>query len=154
MLLYSNILNSFILLFNHIPTTNPLISWRVVHGLCLLILIFLCLLSCPSPLVDCHVVVHQCLSLSSLYGHDLSFALALVADLCYYSTLLPSDKDRRMLHWLALLCFSPSMFLLLPALSLLSLFWWTTHPPPNIEGPDFADVSPPNIGACCNVSKG
>jgi hypothetical protein len=24
----------------------------------------------------------------------------------------------------------------------------------NMEGTDFADVPPPNLGACCNISKG
>jgi hypothetical protein len=31
--------------------------------------------------------------------------------------------------------------------------WRRTHPPINMEGTDFADVPPPNLRACCNISK-
>jgi hypothetical protein len=32
--------------------------------------------------------------------------------------------------------------------------WRRTHSPVIIEGPDFADVPPPDLTTCCNVSKG
>ncbi len=116
----------------------------VVSLLILSLRLLLCLRlsSCPSPLVDCRVV---CLSLRSSYGHHSSFAL--VAD-CYVinATLLPSDGTRRMLYWLVLWPFPPSMLLLLPmscrryssrcrtppitlrALTLLMFLLWNSKP--------------------------
>ncbi len=92
----------------------------------------------PSPSVDCHVVVHWPLSLRSLNGYHLSFPL--MAD-CYVTNtaLLPLVGDKKMLHWLALWRFPPSMLSSSSTSLLLLLFWrttlwrglqWPSHQPP------------------------
>ncbi len=39
------------------------------------------------------------------------------------------------------------------AVAIAKLPWRRTYSPVNIEGPDFADVPPPDLGACCNISN-
>ncbi len=82
-----------------------------------------------------------------------------------------------MLHWLALWHFPPSMlvvanifvFIVLGdsaaersavafsstsiAVAMARPMRIRTYSPTNIEGPDFADIPPLDLGACCNLSK-
>jgi hypothetical protein len=40
------------------------------------------------------------------------------------------------------------------AVAIARLPWRRTYSPVNIEGPDFTDIFPLDLGACCDVSKG